>query len=93
MDHSILSIRLDEITACDLRDEIAALSPSEREQASAYRVFWADSAQPAEVLVAGHAGRAGIADGGDSWWCDAETVDEALEAYNEDDSDEDDEDE
>lgn len=73
-------IALSDLTAGDLLREIEQLTPSQRAQAAAYRVRWEDGA-PAQVLLCGHAGRAGVADGGDSVWVDAETVDDALAAY------------
>lgn len=73
-------IALSDLTAGDLLREVAALTPAQRATSLAYRVRWEDG-QPAQVLLCQHAGRAGIYDGGDSAWVDAETVEEALAAY------------
>lgn len=83
-------IALSDLTAGDLLREIEQLTPAQRARSLAYRVRWEDGGV-AQVLVCGHAGRAGIADGGDSVWVDGETVEEALEAYSDEYDAEDDE--
>lgn len=75
------TIALSDLTAGDLIREVDRLTPDQRVASLAYRVRWEDSSQPAQVLLCEHAGRAGIFDGGDSVWVDAEDITEALAAY------------
>lgn len=85
-------IALSDLTAGDLLREVEQLTPAQREEATAYLVRWADG-QPAQVLLCQHAGRAGIYDGGDSVWVDAEDITEALSAYSDECEEEEGEDE
>lgn len=75
-------IDLSDLTAGDLLREVERLTAEQRATSLAYRVRWEDNNQPAQVLLCEHAGRAGIFDGGDSVWVDAEDIAEALAAYN-----------
>ena len=80
MEYTYTAIAVDDLTATDLREE-AATTRRMGMVIQAYRIDIAGSAERAEALEIGKAGRYGISWGADATWGDASGVNEAIELW------------